>query len=99
MSDPLLPGQAEIDLINNTSAPAQNIYEPLGCRNWFGELAIHGFSKMDFDGKSVLAHEIMFEANGGVVGNDEVVDHFVCDNSACVNADHLRAVLPVEDLT
>ena len=63
---------------------------PNGCHEWQRARNSRGYGVVWCDGKVRLAHRVAFYlANGRWPIDGLVVDH-ICENKACVNADHLR---------
>lgn len=63
-----------------------------GCHVWQKALSKNGYGVIWHDGKVRLAHRVAFYfAHGRWPADGLVVDH-ICNNKACVNADHLREI-------
>jgi hypothetical protein len=61
-----------------------------GCHVWTRAIQTRGYGVVWFDGKVRLAHRVAwFLAHGTWPAADVVLDH-ICENKACVNAEHLR---------
>lgn len=58
-----------------------------GCWNWQASRTPDGYGQFWFEGSRRLAHRVAWILFRGEVPN--VIDHFVCDNTSCVNPDHL----------
>lgn len=61
-----------------------------GCWQWIGVKTSGGYGKFAISGKQVLAHRYSYEYHIGPIPEGLIVRHYVCDNAACVNPDHLK---------
>jgi hypothetical protein len=63
-----------------------------GCRIWRGSTNNRGYGVIYMDGGPRLAHRVAFYLRHGRWPADGLVTDHVCENKACVNADHLREI-------
>lgn len=69
---------------------------PSGCWEWSGALT-RGYGRVRFNGRSALAHRVIYELLAGHVAADLDLDH-LCRNTICVNPDHLEPVTHRENI-
>jgi len=60
-----------------------------GCWLWTGGLNKSGYAGLKVDGKTVLAHRWIYEAQVGAIPEGMTIDH-MCGVKHCVNPAHLR---------
>jgi hypothetical protein len=69
-----------------------------GCHVWQRSRNTRGYGVIYFDGKVRLAHRAAFYARHGRWPLDGLVVDHICENKACVNADHLRELTNSENI-
>lgn len=73
--------------------------QPNGCWTWTGSLDGKGLYSSFWDGERTrVAHIYAYEFFVGPVPEGLQLDHFRCDDTACVNPFHLRPVTCRENL-
>ena len=63
---------------------------PGGCHVWQRAIQSRGYGAVWFQGKVHLAHRVAWFLRHGSWPDPRLVLDHVCNNKACVNADHLR---------
>ena len=61
-----------------------------GCWIWVGVKNSGGYGRFTVNGKPTQAHRYSYEYHIGPIPEGLVVRHYVCNNTACVNPDHLK---------
>jgi hypothetical protein len=61
-----------------------------GCWYWVGTKRAGGYGVMSINKKTVATHRYSWELHNGPIPKGMIVRHYVCDNPACVNPDHLK---------
>lgn len=64
-----------------------------GCWIWTGAIHKTGYGQIKWNGKSTVAHRVMYELVKGSIPDGLVIDH-LCNIKKCVNPEHLEAVTP-----
>src|SRR5262245_9652961 len=72
------------------------IHVVTGCWEWLAAINRGGYGYLWLDGRHQLAHRVFYEAHYGPVPDRLEVDH-LCENTRCVNPDHLEAVTGEEN--
>lgn len=62
-----------------------------GCWLWIGTIERFGHGRIEQDGKSYMAHRVVYELERGTIPGGLPLDHR-CRNPHCVNPWHLEAV-------
>jgi hypothetical protein len=73
-----------------------------GCWLWKGGHSIENnqrrpYGRFKIKGKYVFAHRFSFQMKYGEIPKDKVLDH-ICNNTMCVNPDHLQIVTIKENI-
>lgn len=76
---------------------ARIIKTPNGCWDWTGPLRGHRYAAFMVNGKNVMVHRWAYETYVGPIPEDHQIDH-ICTNTKCVNPEHLRPMLPYENV-
>lgn len=78
----------------------QNTYTIVdGCWIWEGAVTANKrYGTLYVQGKLRRAHIVYYENKYGLIPDGLELDHFYCDNSLCVNPDHLRPVTHIENV-
>lgn len=63
--------------------------KPGDCWNWIGRVAVNGYGKKQFHGKTMLAHRWVYQQLFGPIPAGKVINH-ICRNRSCVNPHHLE---------
>ena len=67
------------------------------CLVWQGALTHNGYPRFKYNGNTVMAHRFIYEATYGQIPVGLQIDHR-CNNTRCVNIEHLEAVTPRENV-
>ena len=67
------------------------------CWEWHGAKVGQGYGAVTVAGQTLLAHRVSYEFYVGPIPEGLQIDH-LCRNRACVNPDHLEAVLQKANL-
>ena len=66
--------------------------EPMsGCWLWTGTLIPRGYGRINWGGRQVVVHRLIYEKHRGPIPTGLTLDH-LCRVRSCVNPDHLEAV-------
>lgn len=71
--------------------------EATGCWNWTRHLYGYGYGHIYADGRSQMAHRVVYELFVGPIPDGLQLDH-LCRNTACVNPAHLEPVTCRENI-
>ena len=66
------------------------------CLIWQGTINASGYARTYFEGRSYLAHRLVYEMTSGPIPHGMTIDH-LCFQTACVNPNHLRVLSPGEN--
>lgn len=77
---------------------ASHTIEENGCWLWLGRLDHGGYGEFRPNGERWRAHRWSYTQKHGPIPDGLQLDHFVCNNPACVNPDHVRPVTQRENL-
>lgn len=88
-----------ISCLTNGMAPGPIPIPPLnrykiidtGCWIWQGYIGPHGYGQIKWNGKSKVAHRVIYEIFKGQIPEGLIIDH-LCSVKSCVNPEHLEAV-------
>lgn len=80
-----------------------SIDKKTGCWNWKGALNTYGYGETWFNRRMEVTHRLMYAwlvtpIPQGVGSSILILDHFVCENRACCNPQHLRLTSTKENL-
>ena len=97
MPDRTDSGQGRDALVQvNVASPKRHV-QPIGyvvrddgCWEWTGVRTKDGHARMRVNGRMVYVHRHLWEQKNGPIPAGMEMDHFACDNSWCVNPDHVR---------
>jgi hypothetical protein len=81
--------------------PWTDLDAPGGCWEWRGERNPKGYGRMTLPApyfRRVRAHRAAWLVMRGPLGYGMTIDHVVCQNTGCVNPDHLEEVTLAENL-
>lgn len=79
----------KIPLIKNREKILSKIsINPEGCWNWMGHKTPDGYGVTYTEGGEYKAHRVMYDIFKGIISTSNVIDH-LCNNTSCVNPDHL----------
>ena len=67
------------------------------CMLWALSKNNEGYAQIAIDGVSRRVHRVLYELAHGALDDGLVVDH-LCENTACINIDHLEAVTHRENI-
>lgn len=68
-----------------------------GCWYWAGSINASGYGNMYVNGRTQLAHRVMYEIEYGESPDGFDVDH-ICDTRICINPEHLRLLTHAENV-
>lgn len=68
-----------------------------GCWVWKRSLDISGYGQLGVGGRHTKAHRFSWEMYIGPIPEDRIIDH-KCRNRKCVNPDHMRLCIRMENL-
>lgn len=67
------------------------------CILWTGSKDAHGYGQIRIDGKWKKAHRVNYELHKGAIPSGLVIMH-KCDNTSCINIEHLTAGTQADNL-
>ncbi len=82
------PTRTLLERVMDKMVPGQT---PLDCIGWTDKPSHYGYSRINVDGKALLAHRVAYELFVGEIPDGFTLDH-LCRNRACVSPFHLEAV-------
>lgn len=93
---------ADIDLFAprgrwGATLPAADFIEVGDCWEWTGNHVNNGYGITTYQGRTYLAHRLVWEALVGPIPDSLEVDH-LCLNRGCCNPDHLELVTHAENM-
>lgn len=88
-----------IDCLTNGMPPGPTPMDPLtryrindnGCWIWTGAIHASGYGQVKWNGKSTVAHRVVYSLLVGDIPDGLVLDH-LCSVKLCVNPEHLEPV-------
>jgi len=84
---------ATVRFLAKAGSPTQK-----GCWEWSGYVTQRGYGQIWDGEKNVSAHRFSYELYKGKIPDGKEIDH-VCENTRCVNPDHLEAVTHSENIS
>jgi hypothetical protein len=84
------PSKKAAHLIDKHSSPA-------GCWEWLGSKDGKGYGQMQNNGRTYLAHRVVYEIECGPIQDEMELDH-LCRNPGCVNPAHLEPTTHAENV-
>jgi hypothetical protein len=75
----------------------KNVHKTDTCWIWTGSKTHHGYGRIGFRRKRVLAHRLSWQLAGRTLERGMVLDH-LCRNPLCVNPEHLEQVTQYENV-
>ena len=67
-----------------------------GCWLWIGSNNRQGYGQLKWQGRTTLAHRLVYQILKGRIYRNRVLDH-LCRVRCCVNPDHLEPVTGIEN--
>jgi hypothetical protein len=80
------------------TSKAYIVDEATGCWIWIRGKNKDGYGQITVNGKSMDAHKYFYVKKYGPVPKGKELDHFVCQNRACCNPDHVEPVTDAENV-
>lgn len=74
------------------------ICAPSGCWEWIRGKHYRGYGQITIYNKHQFAHRAVYELLRGAIPKGKVLDH-LCENTSCVNPDHLKVTTQKENVT
>lgn len=90
----------KIDYTNNPTEKLLTQYKisESGCWEWFGNLCLNGYPRITFKKKTLKMHRYSWEYyNKRKIPKGKFICH-TCDNTKCINPDHLYAGDPIDNV-
>lgn len=85
-----------MDLLDRLLPKVQHDPET-GCLVWVAARSVEGYGRVSVEGRSQLAHRVVWELYVGPIPEGMTIDH-LCNRPSCVNIAHLRVASQRENI-